>query len=234
MYKVILSVIGALILCLVGWWVIQNGYITIPKAGARMPSLTRTIEFAKETSEERKNSINDSVAIDQDFLKNKPNNLETWLDLAIQYKQAGDIKGAIEVWKYLNETFPHQSTSAFNLGVIYHQDLKKYELSEENYREAIRREPQAPLNYLGLHELYRYAYKQNTDAAALILREGIENIPDDANLYIALAAYYRDDKKNNEAAIENIIKARDILNTLGNTEKAKALDGEIIRLTNEP
>lgn len=234
MHKVILSVIGALILCLVLWWTIQNGYITIPKAGARMPSLTREVVFADGVSEDMKELVLGGIAIDQDLLGKKPDDLETWLDLAIQYKQAGDIKGAIEVWKYLNETYPNQSTSAFNLGVIYHQDLKDYKRSEESYREAIRREPQAPINYLGLHELYRYAYKQDTDAAALILREGIEHITDDANLYIALAAYYRDDKKDNKAAIENITKARDILNTLGNTEKAKALDGEILRLMARP
>lgn len=231
MKKLLMSVAVAAVALGGGWFAVREGYITVPFISAQ-PSLDREIAFPEGFSQEVADSTREAVAIDQSNLKTDPSDIDAWLDLAIQYKRAGDFRGAQEVWEYMSETFPQQDTSAFNLGVLFHHDLKKYAKSEAHYLEAIRRNPQQSLNYLGLHELYRYAYKQDTNAAVDILRTGMEHMPDDANMPIALAAYYRDDKKDYPVAIEYIRKAVDILNhNKGDEKKVQALEAEIERLS---
>ena len=59
----------------------------------------------------------------------------------------------------------------------------------------------------------------------------MEAVSNDANMPIALAAYYRDDKKDYPASIEYIRKAIDVLKeNAGSPEKIKALEGEAERL----
>ena len=225
--------ISVIVLAAVGggvWIAAQKGYISLPQLPVRTPSLNREVAFAEDASQEAKDAVSGKVALNQDALKKDNTNIEAWLDLAIQYKQGGDIEGAIEIWEYLDTAFPGQSTSSFNLGVVHHQDLKEYEKSEQYYREAIRRSPLLPLGYLGLHELYRYVYKTDTAAAVDILLEGIKQIPNEVNMPIALAAYYRD-KKDYPEAIEYIEKAVTILkDTGGDVQKIQALEGEAVRL----
>lgn len=228
MKKYLVGVVVIMVLAVATWFAWENNYI--PHA-VREPSLRRAVVFSAPISEESKIIIRGQVAVDQGLLVKEPKNLEAWLDLAIQYKQAGDLAEAQKVWKYLDQAFPQQSTSAFNLGVTYHQDLKKYDLSEAHYREAIRRNPGMPLPYLGLHELYRYAYKQDTSAAVDILLEGLKTIPNEPNFPIALAAYYRDDKKDNKKSVEYIRSAIAILKAVeGDEQKIRALETEIARL----
>jgi len=223
------TAVGVLVL-VGGWFLVRNEYISIPFVSAKQPSLTREVVFPSDVSENAAKGIREKVLMNQTVLKQNQNDIDAWLDLAIQYKEAKDFKGAQQVWEYMNDAFPQQDTSAFNLGVLFHQDLKKYERSEESYREAIRRNPSAPLNYLGLHELYRYAYKRDTTAAVDILLEGMKVLPNEPNLPIALAAYYRDDTKDYKASVQYIIIARDLLKASGDVQKVNALDGEIKRL----
>lgn len=227
-------VLGIVLAALVGggvWIGINTGYVALPQAPVRQPSLDHEAAFARGVSKETEDMLRSKVTLDQDALKKDSTNLDAWLDLAIQYKQGGDISAAVQIWKYLDTAFPQQSTSAFNLGVVYHQNLKQYDRSEKSYQEAIRRDPNAPIGYLGLHELYRYSYKQNTTAAVDVLLEGMKRIPMDANIPIALAAYYRDEKKDNIQAVEYIQKAIAVLKeTGGDAQKIKALEGEAVRL----
>ena len=156
MRKFLLGAVALVLLVGASWFVAQEGFISIPWASTRQPSLTRDVRFAEAISESVRERIRGNVMLDRTQIQKDPNDIDAWLDLAIRYREAGDFKGAEQVWKYLSETFPTQHTSAFNLGVLYHQDLKKYSRAEEQYKEAIRRFQTDPLNYLGLHELYRY------------------------------------------------------------------------------
>ena len=115
MKKYIALVIVCIILLIAGvWFAVHKGYVQLPHVPVGQPSLTREVKFSGDHTDEIIKQIRGAVVIDQDILKKNLKDLETWLDLAIRYKQAGDLKGAIEIWKYLNEKFPQQSTSAFN------------------------------------------------------------------------------------------------------------------------
>jgi tetratricopeptide (TPR) repeat protein len=227
-----LFIVAIVAIFLVGLALAYNeGYIKLPNTPAKQPSLSHEVVFTQELPNETEDRIRGNILINQEKLQKEPKDLETWLDLALQYKEAGDLEATEDVWKYLNEAFSGQETSLFNLGVLYHQDLKEYDKSEKSYREAIKRNPAYSLSYLGLHELYRYSYKQDTTLAVEILLEGMEQIPNDPNLPIALAAYYRDYKKDYETSIEYIKQAQKILKEMGDTEKIQALEEEILRLS---
>jgi tetratricopeptide (TPR) repeat protein len=152
-----------------------------------------------------------------------------WLDLALQYKAAGDIKAAERVWLFLTDAATTQSISAHNLGTLYHLELKEYEKAEKFFYEALRREPNQVVNYLSFHELYRYSYKQDTSRAVDVLLEGIK-ATGNPDLYLALGTYYRDTRRDTKKAIEYYLEARDALAKIGNTEAVKGIEEEIRRL----
>ena len=56
---------------------------------------------------------------------------------------------------------------------------------------AIANNPLSSHVYRGLHELYVYSYKQNTEAAADILKEGLEHMPGNTDILLLLASYYK-------------------------------------------
>ena len=58
----------------------------------------------------------------------------------------------------------------------------------------------------------------------------MKTLPNEPNLPIALAAYYRDDVRDYTAAIKYIAIAKDLVEATGDTQKADALEGEIKRL----
>ena len=56
---------------------------------------------------------------------------------------------------------------------------------------AIANNPLSSHAYRGLHELYVYSYKQNTEAAADILKEGLEHMLGNTDILLLLASYYK-------------------------------------------
>jgi len=194
------------------------------------PEIPRKVVFQASIPKEAQKIIRDHIETLTENLESNPRDINTWLDLALQYKAANDIEGAKEVWEYLTLAAPEHSLSFYNLGYLYHISLKDYAKSEEYYKKAIQMEPNQELYYTGLHELYRYSYKQETNAAVDILKQGMKQMPNSINLVLTLAGYYRDEKRDKKNAVQYFTQARDMAKEAGNNELVATLDREIAAL----
>ena len=234
-WKIAASIIGLLILIGLGVALQRTGL-----GGGRAPnlfgiqsapSLTRAVSYSKDLAPDARDLVEKHINDLRAQLKGNPTRYDTWLDLAIRYKQAGDFAKTREVWEYLASIHPDDAVSRHNLGDLYHHFLKDYQNAEKYYKEAIDLAPTNALDYLALHELYRYSYKQDTGAAIDILKLGIGRVTEHQpiDLYIALAGYYGE-KADKAKAAENYSKARDLARDAGNTKLVSELNAEIQRL----
>lgn len=229
--KTIVAIVIALILGAAALW--YTGFLKIPGSSTStngMPSLEHAVSYSAGFPEEGKVILEKNVEALRDHLRNDPENWSAWLDLAIQYKTAGDIDAAIEIWEYMAEKQP-TAVPYYNLGTTYHLEKKDFARAEEHFTKALEIDPGSAIGYLGLHEIYRYSYKQDTTLAVDTLEQGIEKVEGTSriDLYSALAAYYVE-KGERAKAIDAFTTARDMARMDGNTNLARILDAEIARL----
>lgn len=194
------------------------------------PKVPRKVAFPSYMPKEVQKIIKGRIDTLADQIEEDPTNINVWLDLALQYKAAEDVEGAKEAWEYLTQAAPKHGLGFYNLGYLYHISLKDYPKSEEYYEKALAIDPNQELYYTALHELYRYSYKQSTNAAVDILKDGMKQLPNSINLRLTLAGYYRDDKKDNKNAAQYFTQARDMAKEAGNDQLAITLDKEISAL----
>lgn len=196
-------------------------------AAAPMPDLNRPLTFSADFPAEARPMVEQKVKELTDLINADPQgSIAPWLDLAIEYKMIGDYEGAEHVWAYLVDAYPGDAVAAHNLGNLYHLFMKDYPKAEEYYKVAIQRAPTHAIHYIGLHELYKYSYKQDTSAAADTLKEALQKVPGDADLSMTLGMYYKE-KGSNEEAITYLTQARDEAKKLGNATFATQMDTEI-------
>ena len=198
-------------------------------ATATPPSTERSLNFPASFPQEARTILENQVKTLREHIVANPQDATPWLDLAIQYKTIEDYEGAKEVWEYLDAAYPQDSIAAHNLGNLYHLFLKDYPKAEMYYREAIKRNPRQTLHYVGLHELYRYSYKQDTAAVVEVLEDGLSLMPDAIDLMATFGGYYREkgDKLN---AVKYFTQARDEAKKRGNTALASQFDNELATL----
>jgi len=192
--------------------------------------LERNIEFPDDFSEEARTFAAQNIKNAKEMIAANPKNAEPWLDLAISYKTIGDLDGAILIWQYL-EKEAQNPVAIQNLANTYHLDLKKYEESEQYYLKSLALEPKNTSSYVGLHELYRYSYKQDTTNAVDILTKGLEYVDDNGKMaiYFAFAGYYKE-KLDTENAVASYEEARVIARELGDTRIVRQIDAELVTL----
>lgn len=192
------------------------------------PELDREFVFLDSFPEEARVIINNNITTLKANLEVDKDSFGDWLDLAMQYKIIEDYEGARDIWEFLNIAFPGNSISPNNLGDLYHYYLKDFPKSEQNFKKAIENSPNAQ-SYIGLHELYKYSYKQETSMVTDILIEGIEKNPRNTDVIITLAAYYKEigDSTNTKKYYE---QAHDEAEKIGNIQLVELLNEEISKL----
>lgn len=193
------------------------------------PNLERPLIFPAGFDKTAEDIIRNNVTQLVSTLTENPDSFGAWLDLATQYKIIGDYKGAAEIWEYLNKVTEGNTISRVNLGSLYHYELKEYEKSEANFKDALRINNQIPEAYTGLLELYRYSYRTNTPEAESILKEGIAALPKNIDLVMTLAGYYKD-RERTEDAKDTYQKARALAEAVGNKTLVNAIDAELSAL----
>ena len=107
-------------------------------------------------------------------LRENPDFFEGWMTLASIKKQMGDFPGAAEIWEHAGGMRPLNSVSFNNLGDLYANFLNEYAQAEKNFRRAITNaagEEKQQHYFTSLYELYRYRFKDDAQALA-ILEEG--------------------------------------------------------------
>src|SRR3989344_3935567 len=217
--------IGVAVIALfaVGLWF--GGLLRVGPAQA--PSLGREISFPADFPQEARTILTQNVETLRAQLRQDPEDVSAWLDLAIQYKTINDFDGAVEIWEYLAGAKKHP-VAYYNLGSTYHLDLKQYARSEDYFRKAVEANPGFALNYMGLHELYKYSYKQDSTLAADSLKEGIDKVTHNSriDLITALAGYYVE-KGDKTQAVEWYSKAKLAATSAGNPALANQIQKQI-------
>ena len=165
-----------------GLGITTSGGAVIKEVGTEsavpVPSLNRTVTFsgsmlpvdAQPAVRER---INEDIAA----LKKDSSNLSLWLALGLELKQAGDYRGAEEMWVYVNTVADKDETSALNLGDLYMNFLKNYPKAETYLKKALSIKPDDIQTYNNLFLLYKYLYKTDTSAAADIKAQALKTFP---------------------------------------------------------
>ena len=200
-------------------------------ASSSAPSLARQVRLSTDLSPDAQRILTSNIKKLQASLARNYDNYGDWMDLAIRYKMAGDYDGAREIWEYISYIHPSEPVSLHNLGDLYAHYLKDYPKAEDYYKQAIDAEPTQAIHYLALFDLYRYSYKQNTNAAVDILKLGIPRVVGNEaiDMYTALGSYYQD-KKDSADAIIYFTKARDGAQKAGNTALVGQLDAQLAEL----
>jgi len=194
------------------------------------PSLVKEVKYGADITAEVKLILAQKISELRAHLSTDKKDYNTWLDLAIRYKQAGDFDKAREVWEYLAAIHPNDSVVLHDLADLYQNFLKDYVKAESYYKQAIDAAPTAATDYIGLHELYRYLLK-NPTAAVAILKTGVPRVSglQNIDLLAALGAYYKDTGDTGNA-ITYYTKARDAAAKAGNSAFAAQFDAIIASL----
>lgn len=200
-------------------------------ASSTAPSLERQVKYSAELSPEARRILGERISKLGDSLSKNVDDFGGWMNLAIEYKTAGDYEGAQKIWEYISYLHPGEGVSLHNLGDLHHHYLKDFAKAEQYYKDSIVADATQGVNYLALHELYRYSYKQNTTSAADILKAGIKSVSGNQviDLYSALGSYYQE-KNDTANAIIYITKARDASQKAGNTMLVAQFNDELSAL----
>jgi tetratricopeptide (TPR) repeat protein len=191
-----------------------------------IPNLDRDIIFYNELPEEAKIVIRENILTLTSKLKQNSGLFSEWIDLGVHFKIAGDYGSTRDMWEYASIIRPANHVSFTNLGDLYHYYLKDFTKAEKNLKTAIENNAQYTQAYIALHELYKYSYKQETTLAIDTLLEGIKENPDNTDLIITLAAYYKE-RGDVEKARMYYKQASGKAKELGNTRLLEFLDKEL-------
>ena len=161
-----------------------SGASTVPE-----PSLDRPITFTgSPLPPDAQTIVKAQMETIIASLKKDPTQLNMWLQLGIDRKQAGDYEGARQAWAYVSAVAPADEISVADLADLFANFIKDYPQAEAYYLKAIAAAPQVIDNYRNLYTLYHYSYKVGTGADVAILKTGLKNNPGNPDLTQMLSA----------------------------------------------
>jgi len=136
--------------------------------------------------------------------------MDKWIEIGLERKAKGDLEGTAEAWKQASLANPGSYLPHNNLGFLYRYDIKDPAKAEKSFLDAIAVKSDLTIAYRELSDLYRYAYPEKADQADDILLLGLEKNPENYDLLIYLAYYYRDigDKQNAKKYFEETLKIK--------------------------
>lgn len=161
---------------------------TLPPA----PSLTKAVSYASSVVPALRAVIEKNIVTLRADIKTNPYSLQDWTGLGLYYKQAGDYAQARDAWEYASLLSPGNVVTFNNLGDLYHYYLKDFPKAEKNFLTAIANDKKYTLSYINLSDLYKYSYQTNTTKAADTLKEGMAANPENIDLVVTLATYYKE------------------------------------------
>jgi tetratricopeptide (TPR) repeat protein len=147
-----------------------------------VPDLNRPVIFlaSLNLADDVKKILIDKINVLQVNLKNNSNDINSWIDMGIYQKMAGDYAGAVISWKYVSD-ISNDFVSLGNLGDLYAYYLKDNGMAEVYYKKAITRAPNQSYLYIQLSSVYKVIFNDLVKAKA-VLDEGLKKIPNDKSL----------------------------------------------------
>ena len=155
--------------------------------GNRVPNLDRPFTPRADLPESIQKEASDRVAAATQGLRENPDTLVLWLELAVYRKGANDLEGAEEIWLYATQKWPEDPVSYNNLADLYQNYLNDNGKAELDWRKRIGLTPQNAGGYRNLSDLYRYKLN-DMGRARTILEEGLEKNPNHPDLVNYLAS----------------------------------------------
>lgn len=141
-------------------------------------------------SDQMREEVYKEIKIFAQTIKEQPTFGQAWLQIGIFKKSIGDYEGAADAWEYASIIRPESFIPPANLAEVYWNYLPDYPRAEQQFREAIRRDPNQQSLYIKAADFYSYAYREKEHLAGDILREGLGAIPGNVDLIKALGAVY--------------------------------------------
>ncbi|MFA5300206.1 MAG: tetratricopeptide repeat protein [Lutibacter sp.] len=125
-------------------------------------------------------------------------------NMAMIKRSLEDYEGARKIFEYINYKLPNNSIAYFNLANLYTENIKNYELAEENYLMAIKNSVGEAGNdqyYRGIANFYTYFYKEHIDRLENVLLDVLkdEAYNNNQDVLALLADYYGAVGKKNKA-----------------------------------
>jgi tetratricopeptide (TPR) repeat protein len=196
------------------------------------PSLDRGVHFGDSIPGNVRTLLSNQYAEATGRLKGDLTRVDDWLDLGVIYHSANDYEGARDVWLFLARVIapPESSVAYDNLGKLYKFDLQDFPKSEGYFKQSMLADPSSITPYIELFELYRGSYKSGTSAAADILIAASKKFPKNPDPAVLLGEYYRD-QKDFAKARTYFEKGKALASAAGDTNRVKAIQGEIDRLS---
>lgn len=116
-----------------------------------------------------------------------------FIDLGFYKNELGDTKGSIKAYKAGLELKPTNELILSNLAHVY-ENLKDYKNAERYYRKLVEVNPRNTRGIMDFASMYRYYFDDKHDAIVdLVEVKGLAVNPNNPNLLIFLANYYRND-----------------------------------------
>jgi tetratricopeptide (TPR) repeat protein len=174
----------------------------------KIPDYRAPINYSSSIQADVKAALSSAATKIEAKLASNQLDLESWINLGIVRKMAGDYSGAEKAWIFVTQAAPTNAIAYANLGDLYQNFIKDYPKAEKNYLTEIKLSPKDEGVYLNLYTMYANQYKQTTTAAEDILKKGVAAMPDSIALHIQLARYYKgkgdvaDAKAQYDAAIQ--------------------------------
>jgi tetratricopeptide (TPR) repeat protein len=151
----------------------------------KIPDLKRTVKMSQSLSKEAVDILNRNISTLQSTLSDNPKQFDYWVSLGNNYKVAGDLEGAREVWEYASLYQPSQPVPHLNLADLYAYYLKDNKKAEEHFKKALVVIPKEASVYLRMSDFYKDVLK-DLNKSKSILEKGLIAIPDEASLKQAL------------------------------------------------
>lgn len=123
-----------------------------------------------------------------------------FIDLGFYKNELGDTKGSIKAYKAGLELKPTNELILSNLAHVY-ENSKDYSNAERYYRRLVAANPRNTRGIMDFASMYRYYFDDKHDAIVdLVEVKGLTVNPNNPNLLIFLANYYRNDIEDLEKA----------------------------------
>lgn len=160
-------------------------------------------DFPKDGTDRFFNIFNDAQKIllqnqEKGLEANDQDNFYAWLEITGVQKVIWDFDRAEKIWKWFTYAYPGNSVSPANLGEMYKTFVVNNEEAEKYYLIALEREQKNFQIYLGLFDVYRYRF-EDQEKAIEVMKQGIENNPNNSKFIIELADYLIENEKKEEA-----------------------------------
>lgn len=152
-------------------------------------------DLDKETADRYYEDFNVNKNFFLENLSNPTIAFQSLNKMGLYKKMVGDYWGAEEIWLYTYELEPKSYLINGNLANLYHFWLPDYQKAESYYLQALAVEDIAPGNkytyFSDFYSLYRFKIQDETKTKE-ILDRAVSELPDDVNIYLLTANYYKE------------------------------------------